>query len=105
VERRDLMNVICRQPLLKTRPELEHRAEGSRDSTELDLPDGMAWSMPVRDARTVVKCLSGVVWITCEGDPEDHVLSGGSSFSTSRRGRLAMMAFQPARVRVRTGGD
>jgi hypothetical protein len=38
--------------------------------------------------------------VTFDGDPEDHVLAAGESFRTPARGRIAITAFCPSRVRV-----
>jgi hypothetical protein len=77
------------------------RRSADRDSSmDLALGENKTWSTRVRGPSVEVSCLSGTVWVTCEGDPEDHVLSEGVTFVTSRKGRLAMMAFRPARVRV-----
>lgn len=77
------------------------RRGADRDgSMDLALEENMTWSTRVHGSPVEVSCLSGIVWVTREGDPEDHVLSEGATFVTSRRGLLAMMAFRHARVRV-----
>ncbi len=77
------------------------RRSADRDgSIDLALEENKTWSTRVLGPSVEVSCLSGTVWVTREGDPEDHVLSEGATFLTSRKGRLAMMAFRPARIRV-----
>jgi Protein of unknown function (DUF2917) len=71
-----------------------------RETIDLSLEEDETWSGSVGASRVEVRCLSGSVWVTLEGDAQDHVLSAGESFVPSHPGRLAMMAFRPARVRV-----
>jgi hypothetical protein len=69
----------------------ESRVELERDGT---------WSAVVGRTGMEVRCTLGQVIVTCEGDPEDHVLSEGSVFVARGPGRLAVWALQPARVRL-----
>jgi hypothetical protein len=64
----------------------------------LELADSHAWSAEVGRAGIVVRLLSGTIWLTREGDPEDHVLSAPAVFTSARRGRLALVALGPARL-------
>ncbi len=73
----------------------------SRDDViDLVLEPDRTWSGRARAEGLEVRCLAGTVWVTVEGDPEDHVLAAGEVFVACRAGRVAMMAFEPARVRV-----
>jgi hypothetical protein len=66
----------------------------------LELERDGTWAAEIGRGGTEVRCTEGVVLVTCEGDPEDHVLSAGSVFVARRPGRLAVWALAPARVRV-----
>ena len=44
---------------------------------------------------------TGVVVVTREGDPEDHVLRAGETVVLPRRGKVVAWALQPARATVR----
>lgn len=66
----------------------------------LDLPQSQTWSAEVGRAGIAVRVASGEVWITREGDPEDHVLAGPDTFESARRGKLVIFAFSPARLEV-----
>jgi len=66
------------------------------------LSEQETWSCKVSAGGLDVTCLSGQAWITVEGDPEDHLLVAGSTFSTLRKGRLlAIMAFCNSELRLR----
>jgi len=65
----------------------------------LELAAGATWSAPEPRGCTV-RCERGSVWITVEGDPEDHVLTSPGAFSSPAHGRFALMALEPSRVVV-----
>jgi hypothetical protein len=72
-------------------------AEGSE--AEFDLGAGRAWSAPA-PRGVAISCERGAVWITVEGDPEDHVVVAPGSFKTGARGRVAALALESARLLV-----
>ena len=77
------------------------RGAARREPVALELEENGTWSFPVCAAGVEVLCLSGTVWLTREGDPEDRFLSAGEAFASRMEGRLALMAFTPARLLVR----
>jgi len=56
-----------------------------------------------RDGASV-RVQSGMVVVTREGDPEDHVLQAGAELSVPGRGLAVAWALEPSRVEVRRGG-
>ncbi len=74
------------------------------DPVRIALEKDQACSMLLRVAGARVDCLSGRVWVTCEGDPVDHVLEAGEAFVSGGVGRLAMMALRPSCIRVEKRG-
>ena len=46
----------------------------------------------------VIRCLSGSLWVTQEGDARDHVLSAGEEFVIESAGVIVVQAFTPALV-------
>ena len=46
-------------------------------------------------------CLSGVVWITLEGDLRDLFLAPGESMLLERRGMVLITALEPAALKIR----
>lgn len=47
-------------------------------------------------APRVVACSVGELWVTCEGDPTDYVVSAGRSVALSRTGKVIVEALQAA---------
>jgi len=45
-------------------------------------------------------CVRGDLWITVDGEPEDHVLAAGESFEPTSGRRILVYALQPAVLRV-----
>lgn len=66
----------------------------------LDLEAGAAWSATGPRRGVSIRCERGTVWVTVEGDPEDHVLAAPAVFETHRRGRVAAQALDRACIRV-----
>jgi hypothetical protein len=89
-------------------PWLAARRPHGRDG-ECEVVTLASWSafpIDVRRGRTVeVRCLSGVMLATFEGDVEDHVIEAGESFLVHGRGRLVLAALQPGRVAFRVRKD
>ena len=56
--------------------------------------------VPRPPATRLVRVERGLVLVTREGDPEDHVLSPGMELALPRRGRTVAWALTPARLRV-----
>jgi DUF2917 family protein len=51
-------------------------------------------------SRVEIACLSGVVWVTHEGDTRDLFLARGESLVPPTRGVTMVTALEPATVRV-----
>ncbi len=64
------------------------------------LEAGEAWSTVVGAEGLLVRVAGGEVWLTREGDPDDHVVAAPQAFRSARRGRLAVQALTPARLEV-----
>lgn len=67
---------------------------------ELILARDGAWSLVVGRRGAAVRCTAGLLLVTSEGDPEDHVLAAGEALAVRRPGRLAVWALQPSRAWV-----
>lgn len=66
----------------------------------VDLPDNAAWSLVPRRGGIEIRCERGAVWVTVEGDPEDHILVAPAAFQVRSRRRVAALALQAARIAV-----
>ena len=49
----------------------------------------------------VIQCLTGNLWVTCEGDNNDHILNVGNEFTVTDRGRIVIMAYSDARMKLK----
>ena len=79
------------------------RAGHGHTELVVELARDAAWSARLGTGDVEVRCSSGLAIVTIEGDPEDHVLCAGATFVSGRRGRLAVWALEPTRVRVTAG--
>jgi len=55
-------------------------------------------------AGTLIECLSGVLWITQNGDQRDITLEGGQRFWLDRDGLAIVYGLEAARFRVQHTG-
>ena len=66
----------------------------------LMLAEGEAWSTQSPRAGLVLRCDVGKLWVTVEGDPDDHILLAPDTFTVPTRGRVAVLALTPSSVEV-----
>jgi hypothetical protein len=66
----------------------------------LDLSQSQTWSADVGRTRIAVRVRSGEVWVTRQGDPEDHILGAAQSLESDGKGRVAILALTPARLEI-----
>ena len=52
------------------------------------------------DANAKLVCLEGELWLTRNGDGEDHILGPGRSFAIRRADLAAVQALKASRVRL-----
>ena len=58
------------------------------------------WKLPTRAEDRTIRCLRGAVWITCEGQREDVVLTAGHEWHPRTGGLTLVGALSDAVVRV-----
>jgi hypothetical protein len=47
-----------------------------------------------------IECSEGTLWVTQEGDHQDHVLEAGQRFVVARRGSVVVEALSDSRLRI-----
>jgi hypothetical protein len=47
-----------------------------------------------------VTCVAGHLWVTQDGDPRDHILGAGQSYTIRAHGRVTVQALAESRFRV-----
>ena len=72
---------------------------------ELDLAQGHANLLPDLVKGRVLYVLSGMAWVTQEGDSRDYVLGTGGMFRVRNAGRVVVQALKRSRMLVTTLGD
>jgi len=77
------------------------RDRGSRQVIRSELQRDMTLRLPT---GATVEVERGLVLVTREGDPEDHVLEPGMGLSLEGRGLAVAWALSPSTVCVRVGG-
>ena len=99
-EKEDVMAATRGQWLLRNPALTRGLRRPCRERIDVALEQDETWSGTLRSPGVEIRCLSGMVWVTLEGDVEDRVLIAGDGFVTARPGRVAMMAFGRCRVQV-----
>ena len=69
------------------------------NTTELKLTARSLQRVDDRASR-VINCVQGIIWITQEGDLEDHVLMPGEQFEATKPGLVVVEALRDARLRI-----
>ena len=75
------------------------KAEAEWPSTEaLSLSKGSVLRLEGICKGAKVRCFSGALWVTQEGDFEDHFLDPGEKFVINRGGLVAVQVLEDARI-------
>jgi hypothetical protein len=73
----------------------EPRSQGDVLPAVLRLAHGSVRTIDPAAAR-VVRCITGTLWLTQEGNPADVVLGAGERFVAARRGKIVVQALSDA---------
>jgi Protein of unknown function (DUF2917) len=79
---------MCRPRYLRP---LERKAAGM-DSGFMKVRKGHVMSIPRASTGCRVSCLSGVLWLTRENDPEDYIITADSDLVIARHGHSVIEA-------------
>jgi hypothetical protein len=69
---------------------------------DFQLRPGQVVTLSLRQPKTRVTCQRGNVWVTLEGQDQDHLLHGGENYICPQKGKLVIQAFSGASVRLLT---
>lgn len=53
-----------------------------------------------RRQQMAIECKNGVIWVTCAGELEDHVLDAGSRYVPTTKGMIVIEAIDEACVDI-----
>ena len=70
-------------------------------SIELFLHPRQVLNLDSREHRTAIKCMNGVIWVTCAGEHKDHILQAGKSYIPRTNGSIVIQAIDESRVDIR----
>jgi hypothetical protein len=50
--------------------------------------------------RMAIECKNGVIWVTCAGEYQDHILQAGRRYIPKAKGPIVIEAIDEARVDI-----
>jgi hypothetical protein len=50
--------------------------------------------------RMAIECKNGVIWVTCAGEYQDHILHAGRRFVPKTKGTVVIQAIDDSRVNI-----
>ena len=72
--------------------------------TQITLTKHKMWSIDGDRRGDVISCISGVLWITQEGDLKDYILEAGRNFWVTKPGTLVLQALDDSTFKYRMIG-
>ena len=76
-------------------------ATSPRRTEALDMATGEVHAIDAgHRRRDVIRCVAGRLWLTQEGDLQDHLLQAGDVFITAHAGLILVSALENSRVEV-----
>jgi len=68
--------------------------------SDIELDGDELLKLDLAQPRTSVVCTAGTLWLTQQGDPQDHVLKAGQSFTLSQRGTVLVQGVPCGKARI-----
>ena len=50
--------------------------------------------------RMAIECKNGVIWVTCAGEAQDHILHAGRRYEPKTNGLIVIEALDEARIDI-----
>ena len=69
--------------------------------SEIDLEGMELLKLNLEQPRARVLCTAGHLWLTQQGDPQDHLLEAGQTFTLNQRGTVLVQGLPTLAVRMR----
>jgi hypothetical protein len=69
-------------------------------SAEIDLEGMDLLKLELGQPSTRVMCTAGTLWLTQPGDPQDHFLKAGQSFTPNQRGTVLVQGLPCGKARI-----
>ena len=68
--------------------------------SEIDLEGLELLKLDLEQPRASVLCTSGHLWLTQQGDPQDHLLAAGQTFILNQRGTVLVQGLPCGKARI-----
>jgi hypothetical protein len=86
------------QPVWTFRP--ESTLQRKEAETVVELCAGQLWQADGNNCWRAIMCQEGVIWITQNGDVQDHVITAGEMFLVSQPGKVIAQALVNSRMTI-----
>ena len=73
--------------------------ENIRALSEITLAKHKMWSIEGDRRGDVISCLSGILWITQQGDMKDYVIEAGRNFWVTKPGTVVVQALDDSQFK------
>jgi len=72
----------------------------SAPRVELLLPSHEVLNLDNRQHRMAIECKNGIIWVTCAGEYQDHILRPGRRFVPKKKGMVVIEAIDESCVDI-----
>ena len=85
--------------------ELEVQVVIPGNRPEIDLDGAELLRLELRQPGAWVLCTAGILWLTQQGDPDDHFLTTGQSFTLTRPGTVLVQGLPCGKACILRPGE
>ena len=68
--------------------------------SEIDLEGTELLKLDLEQPHASVLCTAGTLWLTQQGDPQDHFLEAGQAFTLNQRGTVLVQGLPCGKARI-----